>query len=72
MASSLLISVYFSVLLCHSTSRGVAIKIDEYVPTMIPSTSASTKYCMEAAPNRSNATNVNSVDTDVLIERASV
>lgn len=36
--------------LCQLTSSGDAIKIEEYVPTTIPTIIASTKFCVEVPP----------------------
>ena len=43
---------------CQSTSSGLATKIDEYVPMMMPMSRARTKSLMAAPPNRNSASSV--------------
>jgi hypothetical protein len=54
------------------TSSIEALKIEEYVPEVMPMRRASTKLWMLAPPNRYRAKSVSTTVIDVLIERASV
>src|SRR6266850_2887258 len=56
----------------HATRIGLATKIDEYVPTTIPATSAKENPCRTAPPNSSSERAVSRVKPDVRTVRLSV
>src|SRR5262249_3776975 len=56
----------------HPTRRQVALKIEEYVPEMIPIRSASTKVRIVVPPSRSSDVRVKTTARLVLIDRSSV
>ena len=56
----------------YTSTRGAAIAIDEYVPTMMPTTIANAKWLMISPPNMNNARTVKNVNPDVKIVRLSV
>ena len=57
---------------CQSTSSGLATKIDEYVPEMMPISSARTKSLIAAPPNSSSASSVMTTVRLVMIDRPNV
>ena len=59
---------YFSIV----TSNGVAKKIDEYVPAIIPTRSVSAKSRVEAGPRKKRMRSVITTVSDVLTERVKV
>ena len=61
-------STYF----CHTTRSGVAVKIDEYVPTRMPEKSVKTKGFSVDPPIKSNVASVIRIVIEVLIDRPSV
>ena len=57
---------------CQTTSSGAALKIEEYVPEMMPISSASTNSWVAAPPNRSSASSVRTTVKLVVIDRPNV
>ena len=58
--------------LCHSSTIGLATKIDEYEPIIMPTTSANENVCNTVPPNRYNASTVRNVNPEVMIVLLSV
>src|SRR3954447_11620921 len=56
----------------QARSSGLAMKIDEKVPTTIPITRASENPCSTAPPNRNSANAVSSVSPEVRMVRLKV
>lgn len=68
-----ILSIIFYLLRFFQTVRiGEAMKIEEYVPKMIPSVNARLKWKIDSAPSRTRATKVNSVEIEVFNDRAIV
>jgi hypothetical protein len=63
---------YFLSVLFQIVRSGEATKIDEYVPTTIPTMSVNEKNFVDSGPKKYNATSDNTVVSDVLIERVNV
>ena len=58
--------------LCQNNTIGLATKTEEYVPTVIPQTSANEKACSTGPPQMKSATTVRNVRPDVITVRLSV
>src|SRR5258708_24270905 len=58
--------------LCQNKTIGLAIKTDEYVPMLMPTTSAHRNACSTAPPNGNRAITVRNVRPEVMIVRLSV
>ena len=58
--------------LCQSTKIGLAIKIEEYVPAMIPMNKASTKYFIVTPPNKNKASRTNKTVSEVFKDLTTV
>src|SRR5258708_67754 len=58
--------------LCQNRTIGLAMNTDEYVPMMMPTTSANENPCSTAPPNRNRAITVRNVRPDVMMVRLSV
>lgn len=59
-------------LLIVTRRRGVAKKIEEYVPAIMPMANTSAKSCVAELPKKNKASNTKSVVRDVFIARAYV
>ena len=57
---------------CQTTSSGLALKIEEYVPETMPISSARTKTRIDSPPKRSSAVSVMMTVRQVLIDRPMV
>src|SRR5439155_7439472 len=57
---------------CQNRTIGLAINTDEYVPMMMPTTSANENPCSTAPPKRNSAITVRNVRPDVMMVRLRV
>src|SRR6266849_9447483 len=58
--------------LCQNRTIGLATNTDEYVPMIMPTTSANENPCSTAPPNRNSAMTVRNVRPDVMMVRLRV
>ena len=56
----------------ETNNSGLAIKIEEYVPTIVPIIITKTKYFKDSGPKRKRANRTNTKVSEVLIERVIV
>ena len=65
-------SAFFELYKCNVTKRGLAMNIDEYVPTTTPIIKASVKYLTDSPPKRNTAKRERRTVNEVFIERIMV